>query len=216
MPPSRPAGFKSRASGPKNGGEEHTASDTKGNQVKLGVLAKVACVGPLVARCGGADSVSSGLIALDRIRQEINLAPPAAQGVRAACVVFRADPLIPSTTCGQTSHRDLRNSASVRDPPGNGCLLSESVTVHRNTISLDHLEFIAGDCVGVGKGTKLLPTASDMWIEYATLGGWMEHSTNGVQAGEEVSEEIRVNALSAWPAAASCERRQRAGRHVRA
>ena len=172
--------------------------------MKLSVLAMVASAG-LLAACGGGSgggSVSSGLSDLGGIRQATGLALPAetlaAQRARAAGIVSRADSLILSTTYGQTGHRDLPEFRVRARCSGTSCSLSKSVTGYRDTFRLDDLEFIAGDSVAVGTGngiTLMFGTASDMGLDYATFGGWMEHSTFGVQAGEGIFEGVRVSAL---------------------
>ena len=173
--------------------------------MKPNVLAIVACAG-LLAACGGGDggggSVSSGLSDLGGIRQATGLAPPvetpAAQGVRVAGIVSRTDSLILSTTYGQSSHRDLPNFRIRARCSGTSCSLSEPVTGYRDTLRLDDLEFIASDTVAVGTAngiTLMFETGSDMGLDYATFGGWMEHSTFGVQAGEGAFEGIRASAL---------------------
>ena len=171
--------------------------------MKPNVLAIAVCAG-LLAACGGGGtgSVSGGLSDLDGIRQATGLAPPvetpAGQGARVAGIVSRADSLILSTTHGQTNHRNLPEFRIRARCSGTRCSLSEPVTGYSDTLRLDDLEFIAGDSVAVGTGndiTLMFGTASDMGLDYATLGGWMEHSTFGVQAGEGVFEGIRVNVL---------------------
>ena len=203
-PPFCPAWLEWGASSPGMTVRPAPGLTRMGNRMNPSVLAVVACAG-LLAACGGGsggNSVSSGLGDLGGIRQATGLAPPvetpAGQRARAAGIVSRADSLILSTTYGQTSHRDLPEFRVRARCSGTSCSLSESVTGYRDTLRLDDLEFITGDSVAVGTGngiTLMFGTASDMELDYATLGGWMEHSAFGVQAGEGVFEGIRVNAL---------------------
>lgn len=174
--------------------------------MKLHVLAVAACAG-LLAACGGGSGngggpVSGGLSDLGAIRQATGLAPPvetpAEQVARVAGIVSRADSLILSTTYVETSHRDLPEFRIHAQCSATRCELSEAVTGYRDTLHLEDLEFIEGDTVAVGTGngiTLMFGTASDMELDYATLGGWMEHSGFGVQAGEGVFEGARVSAL---------------------
>ena len=173
--------------------------------MKLSVLTIVACAVFLTA-CGGGGSggspISSGLDNLDGVRQATGLAPPvetpAAQGARVAGIVSRADSLILSTTYGETSHRDLPTFRIRARCSGTSCSLSHPESGYRDTLSLDDLEFVAGDTQAVGTGngiTLMFGTASDSDLDYATFGSWMKHSTFAVQAGEGDFEGVRVSAL---------------------
>ena len=168
------------------------------------VLAAIACAG-LLAGCGGGGSgksVSSPLGNLDAIRQATGLAAPAetpsVQDARSASISSRADSLILSTTWGKTDNRALPTFHIRAQCSGTRCTLSEPQSGYSETLTIDDLEFVAGDTVAVGTGhgiTLMFETASDDDLDYATFGAWMAHSVFGVQAGEGTFEGTRIDAL---------------------